>query len=236
MNNNKNNNAKTLVLAIIAVVAIAVAAAGGTYAWWSWSSNQANANENTAINFSMSDPSDMLTMSIVGNNINTKTLAPSSVCYGEGYTLASYVTVTTKNLSTVDAKTTFVLSASLTPVSGRTFQTGDTAHLHWAIKEVTSANKANYAVGNCNGGTNSTTFNTGTFASVGTSATNISTTISYDVAAGTSSDVKYYQLYVWLDSGYNFTNTGSGSVTDPMQDATVMLTFATTSKIEQKTS
>lgn len=236
-NNKKSNNTKSVIIAVLAVVMIAAVAAGGTYAWWSWSSNSANAAENTEINFSISTP----TFKITGTNITGKTLAPTPVCYtatstaeGYGYTLTGKATAVATNNTTTAMKTTFVLSAKLTPVSGRTLSTDAKKHLHWAIKEVGSSD--GYAVGNCNGSTNSATFATGTFENVGTTATDISTTITYDVPANTTNHTKYYQLYVWLDSTYSYTNTGSGVVSDPMQDATVLLTFSTTSKLEQKTS
>jgi len=234
-NNNKNNNTKVLVLTILAVVMIAAMVAGGTYAWWSWTSNSANANENTLVNFTVSDTSTDLKLTIVGNNVTGKTLAPSSACYGDGYTLTGRVTATAVNKTPVDAKTTFVLSAFAKPASGRSFASGDREHLHWAIKEVND-NSTAFSASNC-AGTNGTTFATGDFSSIGTSATNVNIPITFDVPANTNSLPKYYQFYVWIDSGYNYTNTGSGSVTDPMQDATVMVTFSNTgSKIEQKAS
>ena len=237
-NNNKTNNTKSIIIAVIAVVMIAAVAAGGTYAWWSWSSNSANASENTEINFSISTP----TFKITGTNVNGKTLAPTPVCYtatstaeGYGYTLTGRATAVANNNTTTTMATTFVLSATLTPVSGRTLTTAQKSHLHWAIAQVSASDTA-FATSYCNGSSNTATFTTGTFENVGTSATNLSTTITYDVPANTANHTKYYQLYVWLDSGYNVTNTVSGAVTDPMQDATVLLTFSTTSKLEQKTS
>ena len=157
-----------------------------------------------------------------------------STDYGYGYTLTGRATAEAVNNGPIDATVTFVLSASLNPASGRSFASGDKSHLHWAIKEVADSTTA-FAAGNCTG-TNGATFATGDFSNVGTSATNINIPITYDVPANTPSHTKNYQIYVWLDSGYSYTNTGSGSVTDPMQDATVMLTFSNTSKIEQKAS
>ena len=232
----KNNNVKTMIVAVIAVLMIGIIVAGGTYAWWSWSSNSANASENTFVNFVMETP----TFKIVGTNVNGKKLAPTTQCYtatsgneGYGYQLAGKATVTAENKTTTPMRTSFVLSAFIKPASGRSFASGDLAHVHWSIKEVAASNDA-FSSSNCTG-TQGATFDTGNFSSVGTSATNINTTITFDVAAGETA-TKYYQLYVWLDSGYNYENVGSNTVTDPMQDATVMLTFSTNSKFEQISS
>ena len=224
---NKNSNTKNLIIAVAAVAVIVASVVGGTFAWWSWTSNSANANENTAINFTIATP----TFKITGTNVTGKTLAPTNVCYGSGYTLTGRATVVATNNTTTQMETSFVLSGKLTPVSGRTLSADDKSHIHWAIKQV-DANNTDFSADNCTG-TNSATFATGTFSSVGTSATNITTPITYTVNAGVSNDTKYYQLYVWIDSGYKFTNVGSGTVTDPMQDMTVLLTFSNTSKFEQ---
>ena len=235
-NKTKNNNAKVLVLTILAVVMIGALVASGTYAWWTWTSNSANASENTLVNFTVADSSASLSLKITGTNVNGKVVAPVATCYGDGYTLTGRATAVAVNENPIAAKTTFVLSAKLTPSSG-SLSSEAKGHLHWAIKEVNASDTA-FSADNC-AGTNSGTFSTGTFSSVGTSATNLTTTITYDVAANTttsSPSTKYYQIYVWLDSGYNYTNVGSGTVSDPMQDATIWLTFSNTSKIEQKTS
>ena len=236
----KNNNIKNIFLAIVAVIFIGALVAGGTYAYWSW---QTNETQRTNVTFTISAPG----FTIVGENVSSNTLAPTTSCYyvssSSGHiqhTLAGKATVTADNNTSTTMRATITLKGALKPVSGRTLPTSGSnsaANIHWAIKEVASATTG-FSANNCTG-TPGSTYATGTFSGITPNATtltysDISTSITFDVAAS-NSVTKYYQVYVWIDSEYTHTNYGSIN-DDPMQGLTVALTFSESSIFTQNIS
>ena len=165
---------------------------------------------------------------ITGTSILSSSLAPTTNCAHSTYALKGNATVTANNPSNVTMTAVITLKGKLTPVSGRTLSSADKGHIHWGIKEVTSATLTTYSQDNCTISANTPMSATGDFSSVGASYTDIPTTIEFTVPTGTKT--KYYQIYVWIDSGYEFTNTGT-TVTDPMEGLTVDLTFSATSTL-----
>jgi len=237
MEKNKNN-IKTLFLAIVAVLFIGALVGGGTYAYWTW---QTNETQRTAVSFTISRPG----FTIVGDNISSNTLVPTTSCYYTNasysqHTLAGRATVTAENNTSLPMRATITLKGALKPVSGRTLPTSGSnsaANIHWAIKEVASATTG-FAAANCTG-TAGSAYATGTFSGITPNATtltyvDIPTSITFDVPAGQTTP-KYYQVYVWIDSAYTHTNYGSTN-TDPMQGLTIALTFSETSEFTQNIS
>ena len=225
MKKKNDNNVKSMVLAIVAVVFIAGIAAGGTYAYWTWQSADAN---KTNVSFTIQKPG----FTIVGDNVTSTNLMPTAKCYNTPasnhvqHTMAGKATVTATNNTTTAMRATITLKGTL---SKSLDATAVKSHIHWAIKKVSAANTA-FSNANCSG-TAGAEYDTGTFESVGTTATDIATTITFDVAAG-GNTTNYYQVYVWVDSSYTAKNTGS-TVSDPLQGTTVTLTFSDSSEFTQ---
>jgi len=137
-------------------------------------------------------------------------------------------------------RATITLKGALKPVSGRTLPTSGSnsaANIHWAIKEVASATTG-FSADNCTGSAGSA-YATGTFSGITPNATtltyvDIPTSITFDVPAGQTTP-KYYQVYVWVDSSYTYTNYGNTN-SDPMQGLTIALTFSESSEFTQNLS
>ena len=234
----QNNNKKNFFLAIITVLFVGVLVVGATYAYWIW---QTNESQRTNVSFSISRPG----FTIVGDNVTSNTLAPTQSCY---YTNASYsqhtlvgsATVTATNNTGTTMRAMITLKGALKPVSGRVLSTSGSnsaANIHWAIKKVASAN-TEYSAANCTG-TAGSEYATGTFAGITPDSStltyvDIPTSITFDVATGQTVSA-YYQVYVWIDSDYTYTNNGT-TVTDPMQGLTIALTFSESSIFTQDLS
>lgn len=240
-NNNKNSNRNTIIIAIVAVALIAAITAGGTYAYWTWRSNTAQITniiqDGSSNSFVIAKPG----LTITGNNATGKIIAPTATCYNSNYTLAGRATVEANNNTgiastvTLKVKAKVVLSQSF---SSTTERDNALTHLHFAIKKVNAADTA-FSASNCTG-TNGAEFYTATFPSSTVVASNANpveystAVITYDVPANTSYTY-YYQVYVWLDSGYTHENVGNVQ-SDPFQDMTVLLSFSETSTLAQKTT
>ena len=237
----KHSYDKRLKLGIVFVaLTVLVMIAGSTFAYWTW---QTNESQRTAVTFTISRPN----FTITGDNMSSNNLAPTQSCYYQSassghvnHTLSGRATVTAQNNTTAPMRAIITLKGALKPVSGRTLPTSGSnsaANIHWAIKEVASATTG-FSAGNCTG-TAGSTYATGTFAGITPNSasltySDIATSITFDVAPGTTG-TKYYQVYVWIDSSYTHTNTGSVN-TDPMQGLTIALTFSETSVFTQSIS
>ena len=234
----KKNNIKSIFIAIITVIFIGALVGGGTYAYWTW---QTTTEQRTPVTFTISKPN----FTIVGDNLSSNTLAPTQSCYYPAstghvqHTLAGRATVTAENNTSASMRATITLKGSLTTASGRTLQSSGSnsaANIHWAIKEVASAG-TDFSTSNCSGTTGST-YSTGTFSGKTANGqySDITTSISFDVAPGLGSPVtKYYQVYVWIDSDYTHTNYGNTN-DDPMQGLTINMTFSESSLFTQDLS
>lgn len=227
-NKKKDNKNVSIIASIVAVALIIMLSAGGTYAYWTWISNTASgSNQRTDYNLIIASPS----FTITGTNVTGKLAAPTSTCYNASYTLAGRATVVANNVTDIQMQASLTLSAKLTSSTG-TASSADLTHVHWAIHEVTASTTA-FAAANCSTATaNGAAHTTGTFTTAALSAnTNYTTTVNFTVPANTST-TKYYQLYVWIDSGYTHQNVGSVQ-SDPLQDMQVYLTFSNTSTFAQ---
>ena len=224
MKKEKNNSNKKIVISTIIVLIIAILAFGATYAYWTW---QSSVEDKTEVSFTITKPN----FTITGTNISSSNLAPTSNCANQIYALKGNATVTAENNTTTPMRASITLNGRLTPVTGRNLSTEDKQHIHWAIKEVESEDLTNYVTANCTSTVNTTTYATGNFAAVGTADTDIATTITFDVTAGQTA-VKYYQIYAWIDGSYERLTTGS-TITDPMQNLNLRLTFSENSTFNQ---
>ena len=238
-NQEKNKSVRNTILVIIAIVLIAAITIGGTYAWWRW---QSSSEQATDVTITISKPG----FTIVADNASSSTLMPTAACYNTPatnhvqHTLAGKATVTAQNNTTTTMRAVITLKAMLSSaVTGSAEdETGATtarlSHVHWAIKKVDSASDA-FSSANCTG-TAGTQYATGTFdnPSIGTSYTDIPTSITFDVNPGDTA-TNYYQVYVWIDSDYKHTNEGS-TQSDPLQNNTITITFSENSTFSQDMS
>ena len=233
----KNKSVRKTILVIVAIALIAAITIGGTYAWWRW---QSDSNQATDVTITISRPG----FTIVADTASSSTLTPTAACYNTPaanhvqHTLAGKATVTAQNNTTTTMRAVITLKAmfssavSGTIVDENSATTNRTSHVHWAIKQVSSASDA-FSSANCTG-TAGTQYATGTFDGVGTSYTNIPTSITFDVNPGTT-ETNYYQVYVWIDSDYVHTNEGSVQ-SDPLQNNTITITFSESSTFSQDMS
>lgn len=235
---NKKSNIRNIVFAIIAVAIVAAIVGGGTYAWWIWQSAD---NQKTNVTVTISKPD----FKIVADTISSTALMPTASCYNTPatnhvqHTMAGKATVTAKNNTTVPMEARITLKAKVSASIGSTAP----AKVHWAIKEVTSTNASTFSSENCTGTANTATYDTGTFnqlgansnANVSTSFQDIKTDIKFTVNPSSTATTKYYQVYVWVDSSYTATNTGS-TVSDALQNKTFTITFSESSEFTQDIS
>lgn len=257
--NEKNNQRqKTIATAIIIIIVIA-SVSGGTYSWWIWQSASAN---DILVNVSPTPNSQLTITGTNITNANTNnTSAPGLMpiatanCATSKYTLIGEATVTAINGTGSDMIVTPRLDVTLTPVSGRTLTSDNKSHLHWAVVDTTSstsktcASSPNYqgtfnsiaAVTVSGGGSTDVSVSGGsTVSAIGTTATINITNISNSTVSSTltftatknSTTTKKYKVYVWLDSGYTHTNTGT-TVSDPMQDLTISVKWSDKSSMVQ---
>ena len=236
-NQEKNKSVRKTILVIIAIVLIAAITIGGTYAWWRW---QSSSEQATNVTITISRPG----FTIVADNASSSTLMPTAACYNTPatnhvqHTLAGKATVTAQNNTTTTMRAVITLKAMLSSaVTGsitdeNNATTTRLSHVHWAIKKVTSDSDA-FSSANCTG-TAGTQYATGTFDGIGTSYTDIPTSITFDVNPGDTA-TNYYQVYVWIDSAYVHTNEGS-TQSDPLQNNTITITFSENSTFSQDMS
>lgn len=239
----KNKEKNKLPITIIAVALIIVLIGGGTYAYWTWQSNDA---QKTNINVTVAGAN----MTISGTNV-TQTAAnylyPVADCRDRN--LVGTTTVTVNNQTESTMTVSLKLKGTLGATHG-TLDDDDKSHLHWAVVETSNGTLTS---GTCSAATTATALtntcynvtdgqsnmDTGTFEGV-TSGTDIDTTLTFvangvEVNASTSDScvtTRTYQVYVWLDSGYEFTISGS-NLNDPMQDLAIELTWSQNSSMTQ---
>ena len=221
MNMNKN-----LILSIVAVGLIIALVGGGTYAYWQWTS----AN-NTVVSFTVTGG----TMNIDGGgNITTKTLAPST-CINATYAIRRKIKVTATNQTTTAMKASVGLNvAALTAGHGSFDSTTDEREkIYYALVTTDATQYAASGFSITAAGTNGNACSTNATASgnFGGKAANSSiallSNLSVPAASGGTdgSFTGYYELYIWIDKAYTGKTTSGTTVTDPLQDLTLNLTW-----------
>ena len=205
-----SNDKKNLIKSIVAVVAITLIVVGGTYAYWTWNSSD---EQKTNVSVTVSGGS----LTITGDNVTSAAMRPTNNCSGAA-ALVGTATVTAKNETATAMTATLKLRGSLTAKQG-TLDSTNKAYLKWAVVDTTSTTTKTCA---------SPDFS-GTLATVTTDTDFDVTTLS---VAANSTVTKTYSVYVWLDSTYNGTNTGS-TVSDPMQNLTLSVKWSPESTLVQ---
>lgn len=218
----KKEETNKLIFALIGVALIIVIVGGATFAYWSWTTST---SQQTQINVVVNGAS----MTIVGNNVTSTGMYPTADCNGSGALKGDTATVTAVNETASPMQASLKIRATLSKTS---LSEANKGKINWAIVEETGVSAA---ASEKTDGTESTCSTSkiasGTLASV-TSNTDIDTGITF-IAAANATTVKYYKLYVWLDSSYTFTNTGD-NVSDPMQNLTISVKWSPASTLNQQ--
>jgi len=204
-----------LIIAIVAVLLIIIAVGGATYAYWSWSSTTAQ-KTNVTFTVNQSTLEGQMYAKLDGGGATTiNNLAPVSSCLNSTYAVKVPVTLKYKNATTNPAFIMADLTISSFSAPHGTPDSDDLKHLHYALTTSSSS---------CT----SDLIKSGTFSA--TSGTLISDNGlgTGTIAANTTTEQsKTMYLYIWIDSAYTHTNTGS-AITDPLQDISFTLTWSGT--------
>ena len=209
------NKKKSLILAIVVVVITIAVVSGGTYAYWLWTSQST-----TAVSFTVGGG----TMTINGGgNISSKTLAPAA-CTNTTYAIQRKVKVDASNETATAMTATIGLNVSALTATHNTSQLNSKkSNIKYALVEI---NSTKYAATSTWDGCTTTVAN-GDFGSYSTGNTiTLLNNISVPAASGSTAGTvtKYYELYIWIDSAYEATTTGT-TITDPLQDLTLNLAW-----------
>lgn len=220
--NKKEKN--TLIIAIVAVLAVIIAVGGATYAYWSWSTSDA---QKTNVTIKVGGGS----LNITGDNVSSTGMYPTNSCGGTG-ALKGSATVTAKNDTQTAMTASLKLRASLFAAQGTLTKgtSGNQAKLRWAIVDVTSTTSKTCSNPDASGTLADVTAATSA-AGFPSTATDINTSISFTAPANATT-TKKYDVYVWLDSSYTFTNTGT-TVSDPMQNLSISVKWSPASTLVQ---
>lgn len=216
----KNKETNKLLISIIAVALIIAIIGGATFAYWSW---QSNTDQQTTVNVTVTGGS----LTISGGNVTKTGMYPTSDCDGTGALVGGTATVTAVNQTESPMTVKLYIRGTLSAKQG-SLTTTNKGKLNWAVVQVTSST-ATPSDNTCKTGA----IASGTLSNV-TTNTDINTGITFTAAASTTT-TKYYKLYVWLDSTYSFTNSGS-TVSDPMQDLTISVKWSPASIMTQETT
>lgn len=218
----KGNNKKNLIIAIVAVVAITLIVVGGTYAYWTWNSA---AEQQTNVTVTISGGS----LTITGDNVTNTGMYPTNNCSGSA-ALKGSATVSAVNGTATNMTASLKIRASLYAAQG-TLDSDNKGKLRWAIVDTTSTTSKTCSNPDHSGTLGSVTHATSSANFPNTTYSDIDTGITFTAAANTTT-TKTYDIYVWLDSTYESTNTGT-VVSDPMQNLSLSVKWSPASTLVQ---
>lgn len=214
----KHKEKNKLIITIIAVLVIIIIVAGATFSYFSWRITEEN---ETNITVKVGGA----TLNISGDNVINDEMYPTTC--NTSAALKGTATVTAINSSNMIMETKLKIRASLFAAQG-TLNESKLSKIHWAIVDTTKSCLSPNAQGtfaNVVPATSRSNFPNQTY-------TDIDTTISFEVPQSTTI-IKTYDLYVWIDSDYEHTNVGE-TVSDPVQDLLVSVKWSEASTLTQK--
>ena len=219
MNNKEKNK---LIITIIAVLAIIAIVGGATYAYWTWTTSD---TQKTNVTITVGGGE----LNITGTNVTNTGMYPTASCSGSA-ALKGSATVSAVNQTATNMTATLKIRASLYAAQG-TLNEENKGKLKWAIVDTTSTTSKT-----CSNPDFSGTFSTVTHATSSdnfpnTTYTDIDTGITFTATANTTT-TKNYDIYVWLDSTYEYTNEGT-IVSDPMQNLSISVKWSPASTLAQ---
>lgn len=259
----KKNNISKLIIAIIAVILIIAIVGGSTFAYFQWTTaeNQRTAvnvtieqgritmhiEPETTVFKDLKPTANCNNFSAYGDALvtvvnNTGTLAIPSLKLSAKVTKGGSGTLTSTDLGHIHYA---VVSVTTTKDASGHAVKGETVNGTCSSPLTAEANGTNKVF------TNSELVATGTFSTVSTSGawsdlpstTDTYLPRQYDTSTGTTSGVtfkalqydtthQYFRVYIWLDSTYTTTIVGN-TVTDPLQNAKIEVTWSANSMVEQ---
>ena len=217
----KQNKGK--ILFTIAIITLIIALIGGaTFAYWAW---ETNTEQKTNVNVTVRGGS----LTIVGENISHTGMYPTNDCDGNGALKGETVTVTATNDTESPMQAALKIRVSLYAKNG-TLNSTNKGKLNWALVDTSTG-------ATCESPTKSGTFTTVNHATrqeyfPDTTYTDIDTGETF-MAQPLGTTTKNYKLYIWLDSTYEYTNTGS-TISDPMQELQISVKWSPESKLNQQ--
>ena len=202
---------KKLIIAIVAVLIIIVLVGGATFAYWTWVTNTAQ-QTNVSFVVNQSDLEGEMYATLEGNGTTTATNLKPATCNGSN---AIVKTITIKYLNKTVQAATVSATLSVTAFTARSASylpsSTNLGYLKYALTTNPSSCTSNVQ--------KSGSFSGLTFSSAVT-PTNLPLTLftqTFTASANMSAEgTQTYYLYIWLDSSYEHTNTGSVN-SDPMQ-------------------
>lgn len=219
------NDKNKLIITIVAVLAIILIVGGATYAYWTWTTSE---EQQTNVTIKVGGGE----LNITGTNVTNTGMYPTASCDGSA-ALKGSATVTAVNDTATNMTATLKLRAALYAAQGTLTggTTGNQAHLHWAIVDTTSTTTKTCSSPDAQGTLADVTAATSSANFPNTTYTDIDTTISFTADANKTT-TKTYDVYVWLDKDYEYTNTGT-TVSDPMQNLSISVRWSQASTLVQ---
>jgi len=216
-----NKEKNKLIIAIIAVLAIIAIVVGATFSYFSW-----RITEENETNITIKVGGGIL--NITGDNVTNNEMYPTP-CDGPA-ALKGSATVTATNTSNMAMITTLKLRASLFAAQGTLDET-NLSKLHWAIIDTTDTTAKTCTNPDVQGTFQNVTVATSSIEFPNTTYTDINTAITFNVPKKTT-EIKNYEIYVWLDHSYEYVNVGE-TVSDPMQDLLISVKWSEASTMTQ---
>ncbi len=208
-----------VIISIVLVALIIVLVGGGTYAYWQW---QSNTTQQTNITVTIPSQGNITMKIDGGGDITTKTLAPAQ-CTNTTYAIQRKVKVTAENGTSTPMKGTIALNvAALTAAQG-TLNSTNKASIKYALVSTDATQYAATGFSKTGDACATSAAASGTFGSVSTGGT--ITLINNLSIVANNTTTAYYELYLWIDKGYTGATTTGTSITDPLQDLTIRLTW-----------
>jgi len=214
----KNNDSRKILIVLIIILITIIVIGGATFAYWSW---QSSAEQKTNVSVNV----EGATLTIIGNNITNTGMYPTSDCDGNAALISDVATVTAQNETESSMQVGLKIRATLTAAQG-SLNSENKGKLNWAIIELDSDDTTP-----SDNACSTNKIASGTLETV-TNNTDIDTGIKF-IAAASTTTTKYYKLYVWLDSSYDYQNSGS-SVSDPMQNLQISVKWSPASTLNQE--
>ena len=218
----KHKEKNKLIIAIVAVLAIILIVTGATFSYFFWRITEEN---ETNITVKVGGA----TLNISGNNVTNDKIYPTTC--NTSAALKGSATVTAVNSSNMIMETNLKIRVSLYANQGILNET-NLPKLHWAIVDTTNSTTKSCLSPDAQGTFENVVAATSKANFPDQTYTDIDTTITFEVPQSTTA-IKTYDLYVWLDSSYEYTNVGE-TVSDPAQDLLISVKWSEASALTQK--
>ena len=213
-----------LIVAVIAVLLVMAVIGGATFAYWQWVTSE---EQQTLVNVTVAEG---ISMTIDPQPMTKTGMYPTNNCNGPA-AMVGAATITVNNQTGILARPSFKLKAKVEKGGSDALPAAALAKINYAVFEGTATDcelENALATGTLSGGSTS-----GGWAHFPTAADTYLTNVTFDAAAYAETE-HVYKVWVWLDSTYTAVNPNEGdTVRDPMQNATITVTWSENSIVEQ---